>query len=144
MQRRILTMIATVCVIIFCAVSYQGIRSLASSGEEQVKFKYYTQVTLAYGETLWDLSEDYIDYEEYKDKNILFATFCMGPSQWLGQVKSLPGEHYVVNNTYAFYSRYMVTVMPRYMLIDPEGRIVDVDAPKPSSSAKLLLRSVGL
>lgn len=68
MQRRILTMIATVCVIIFCAVSYQGIRSLASSGEEQVKFKYYTQVTLAYGETLWDLSEDYIDYEEYKDK----------------------------------------------------------------------------
>ena len=57
MQRRILTMIATVCVIIFCAVSYQGIRSLASSGEEQVKFKYYTQVTLAYGETLWDLSE---------------------------------------------------------------------------------------
>lgn len=32
MQRRILTMIATVCVIIFCAVSYQGIRSLASSG----------------------------------------------------------------------------------------------------------------
>ena len=67
MQRRILTMIATVCVIIFCAVSYQGIRSLASSGEEQVKFKYYTQVTLAYGETLWDLSENYIDYEEYKD-----------------------------------------------------------------------------
>ena len=43
MQRRILTMIATVCVIIFCAVSYQGIRSLASSGEEQLKFKYYTQ-----------------------------------------------------------------------------------------------------
>ena len=28
----------------------------------------YTQVTFAYGETLWDLSEDYIDYEEYKDK----------------------------------------------------------------------------
>ena len=68
MQRRILTMIATVCVIIFCAVSYHGIRSLASSGEEQLKFKYYTQVTVAYGETLWDLSEDYIDYEEYKDK----------------------------------------------------------------------------
>ena len=86
MQRRILTMIATVCVIIFCAVSYQGIRSLASSGEEQLKFKYYTQVTLAYGETLWDLSEDYIDYEEYKDKNILFATFCMGPSQWLSLI----------------------------------------------------------
>ena len=41
-------------------------------------------------------------------------------SQWLGQVKSLPGEHYVVNNTYAFYSRYMST-MPHSMLIDPEA-----------------------
>lgn len=68
-HRRVFTMIATICVIVFCAVSYQGIRSLASSGEEQLKFKYYTQVTVAYGETLWDLSENYIDYEEYKDKN---------------------------------------------------------------------------
>lgn len=67
-RRRIFTVIATICVIIFCAVSYQGIRSLASSGEDQLKFKYYTQVTVAYGETLWDLSDDYIDYEEYKDK----------------------------------------------------------------------------
>ena len=68
-HRRVFTMITTICVIVFCAVSYQGIRSLASSGEEQLKFKYYTQVTVAYGETLWDLSENYIDYEEYKDKN---------------------------------------------------------------------------
>ena len=68
LHRRILTMIATICVIIFCAVSYQGIRSLASSGEDQPKFKYYTQITVAYGETLWDISGNYIDYEEYKDK----------------------------------------------------------------------------
>ena len=67
-RRRIFTMIATICVIVFCAVSYHGIRSLASSGDDQLKFKYYTQVTVAYGETLWDLSDDYIDYEEYKDK----------------------------------------------------------------------------
>ncbi len=68
MQRRILTMIATICVIVFCAVSYQGIRSLASSGEDPLKFKYYTKVTVAYGETLWDISDNYIDYEEYKNK----------------------------------------------------------------------------
>ena len=67
-RRRIFTMIATICVIVFCVVSYQGIRSLASSGEDQLKFKYYTQVTVAYGETLWDLSDEYIDYEKYKDK----------------------------------------------------------------------------
>ena len=67
-RRRIFGMIATICVIVFCAVSYQGIRSLASSGEDQLKFKYYTQVTVAYGESLWDLSDEYIDYEEYKNK----------------------------------------------------------------------------
>ncbi len=73
LQRRIVTMLATICVIAFCAVSYHGIRSLASSGEDQLKFKYYTQVTVAYGETLWDLSDDYIDYDEYKDKKEYIA-----------------------------------------------------------------------
>ncbi len=109
------------------------------------KFLYICVWALSYGE----MDKEVQDYwkklaEEYKDKNILFVTFCMGPSQWLKHMEDLPGEHYVVNNTYAFYSRYMVTVMPRYMLIDPEGRIVDVNAPQPSGSAKLLLRSVGL
>ena len=61
-----------------------------------------------------------------------------------GTSKKSPRRTLCRKQHYAFYSRYMVTVMPRYMLIDPEGRIVDVDAPKPSSSAKLLLRSVGL
>ena len=61
LQRRIVTMLATICVIAFCAVSYQ------------LKFKYYTQVTVAYGETLWDLSDDYIDYDEYKNKKEYIA-----------------------------------------------------------------------
>lgn len=72
-QRRIYTMIATICMIVVCAVSFHGIRSVASNGENQLKFKYYTQVTVAYGETLWDLSDCYIDYEEYKDKNAYIA-----------------------------------------------------------------------
>ena len=73
LQRRICTMIATICMIVVCAVSFHGIRSVASNGEDQLKFKYYTQVTVAYGETLWDLSDSYIDYEEYKDKNEYIA-----------------------------------------------------------------------
>ena len=66
--------------------------------------------------------------------------FCMGSSQWLDKVKNLPGEHYVVNNTYAFYSRYMVTVMPRYMLIDPEGELSMLMLRNHQGSAKLLLK----
>ena len=73
LQRRICTMMATLCMIVVCAVAFHGIRSMASNGENQLKFKYYTQVTVAYGETLWDLSDSYIDYEEYKDKNEYIA-----------------------------------------------------------------------
>ena len=73
LQRRICTMMATICMIVVCAVAFHGIRSMASNGENQLKFKYYTQVTVAYGENLWDLSDSYIDYEEYKDKNEYIA-----------------------------------------------------------------------
>lgn len=73
LQRRIFAMIATVCMIAFCAVSYHGIRSLASNGTDELKFKYYTQVTVSYGETLWELADSYMDDEEYKDKNAYIA-----------------------------------------------------------------------
>ena len=59
LQRRICTMMATLCMIVVCAVAFHGIRSMASNGENQLKFKYYTQVTVAYGETLWDLSDSF-------------------------------------------------------------------------------------
>lgn len=109
------------------------------------EFLYICAWTPGYGEMKPDVQEKWREFaEEYKDKNIRFVTFCLGPSQNLEQVKDLPGEHFVVNNIYAFSSRYMVSLTPRYMLIDPEGRIVDVNAPKPSGSAKLLLRSMGL
>ena len=45
-QCRIFSMIVTACVIAFCAVSYHGIRSMASNGTDDLKFKYYTQVTV--------------------------------------------------------------------------------------------------
>lgn len=56
--------LATVCMITICAVSYGSIRSDASSG-----FKYYTSVTVEAGESLWDIAEEYIDYDYYKDRN---------------------------------------------------------------------------
>lgn len=59
-----LTVFVTICMIMVCAISYDSIRSNASSG-----FKYYTQVTVEAGENLWDIAEKYIDYDFYKDKN---------------------------------------------------------------------------
>lgn len=56
--------LATACMITICAASYGSIRSDASSG-----FKYYTSVTVEAGESLWDIAEEYIDYDYYKDRN---------------------------------------------------------------------------
>lgn len=63
-----LTVFATVCMIMICAISYDTIRSNASSG-----FKYYKQVTVEAGDSLWDIAEEYIDYDYYKDKNSYIA-----------------------------------------------------------------------
>lgn len=56
--------LATVGMISICAVSYRSIRTSASSG-----FKYYTSVTVENGETLWDIADEFIDYNYYKNKN---------------------------------------------------------------------------
>lgn len=59
---------ATVCMIMVCAISYDTIKSKASGG-----FKYYTQVTVEAGENLWDIAEEYIDYNFYEDKSSYIA-----------------------------------------------------------------------
>ena len=52
------------CIMLICALSYGAIKSKANSG-----FKYYTSVTVGTGETLWELADNYIDYNYYKNKS---------------------------------------------------------------------------
>lgn len=59
-----LSMLAVTCAIIFGAGIYPSIRTNAGNG-----FKYYTSVVIEPGETLWNLADEYIDYNHYKDKN---------------------------------------------------------------------------
>lgn len=67
--RRKLTLVAiTFCLIMTCAISYHSIKSSATSGAD-MKFKYYTSITVQNGETLWGIADDYIDYSQYKNKN---------------------------------------------------------------------------
>ncbi len=64
-SRMVISMISlTVLMILVCSLSYRAIKTDANSG-----FKYYTRVTIGAGETLWELSDDYIDYEHYRDKS---------------------------------------------------------------------------
>lgn len=73
LRRRCLTLAMTVCLIAVCAISYHSIRSSANTGNDQLNFKYYTNITVAYGETLWDIADEYIDYGQYKNKETYIA-----------------------------------------------------------------------
>lgn len=57
-------MLALAGIIIGGGFYVSSIRSSAGNG-----FKYYTSITIEYGETLWSLADEYIDYDNYKDKN---------------------------------------------------------------------------
>lgn len=55
---------AAICMVLICSLSYRAIKSNASSG-----FKYYTSITVNTGDTLWNIADEYIDYDFYKNKN---------------------------------------------------------------------------
>ena len=63
-----LTVAAIICIILICAISYSSIRAQANTG-----FKYYTSVTVESGETLWSITDRFIDYEYYEDKDAYIA-----------------------------------------------------------------------
>ncbi|MGN1146573.1 MAG: LysM peptidoglycan-binding domain-containing protein [Acetatifactor sp.] len=73
LRNRLFTVFMTICLIAVFAVSYCSIKSSASIGRDQLQFKYYTSITVQYGETLWDIADDYIDYNQYKDKSVYIA-----------------------------------------------------------------------
>lgn len=67
-RRRCMMLIMTVCLIMVGTVSYHSIKLSANTGEN-LYFKYYTNITVSYGETLWEIADEYIDYNQYEDKN---------------------------------------------------------------------------
>lgn len=73
LRRRCSLFMIAMCLAAVCTISYHAISSRASTGKEQVSFKYYTNITVRYGESLWDIADSYIDYEQYKDKNAYIA-----------------------------------------------------------------------
>ncbi len=68
-RRKCMIFLMSVCMIIVCSISYHAIQSSANTGSEKLNFKYYTSITVESGDTLWDIADKYIDYNEYRDKN---------------------------------------------------------------------------
>lgn len=54
----------TLCMVVICAAFCGTIKANANSG-----YKYYTDIIVEPGDSLWTLAEEYVDYDHYKDIN---------------------------------------------------------------------------
>ena len=89
----------------------------------------------------------YIDElkEEYEGKNIAFVSISFDSEEdkekWKNFVddRDLSGPQYWVDeeNHDAFSSAFNIQMIPRFVMIDDEGKIVDANAPRPSDAEKV-------
>ncbi len=76
--------------------------------------------------------------KKYRGRNISFLTVSIdggkegNPWKEVPEQKKYAGLHALWDEKGGFRSDYMVGSVPRFILIDPEGRIMDADAPRPS------------
>ena len=92
--------------------------------------------------------------ETYHDKNIAFVSISVDDAKRSGTMekanadwkkmvseKELTGVQLFSDNAWKseFIQAYKIRGIPRFILIDPQGKIVNADAPRPSSSALIEL-----
>lgn len=87
--------------------------------------------------------------KEFKDRNIVFVGLSIDKADrkktWLSFVKDreLPGVQVTTEGDMTFVNAVNMTIIPRYLLIDPEGKIFDADLPRPSNPGlKKFLNSI--
>ena len=89
-----------------------------------------------------DLKALLLDYEE---SNLRFVGISIDQQEdielWKEKIveEQLPGTQLIMENGWqsTFKSDYVVSSVPRFILIDEEGKFIDVDAPRPSEGNKL-------
>ncbi|MCF7568285.1 TlpA family protein disulfide reductase [Sabulilitoribacter arenilitoris] len=80
--------------------------------------------------------------KKYHGKNIHFVSLSVDKikdkEKWMNMVKDeeLTGIQLLANNDFNsdFVKGYMINAIPQFILLDPDGNIVDKNAPRPSSS----------
>lgn len=81
--------------------------------------------------------------ESFHDKNIAFVSISVDTKKdyekWKKMVadKQLGGIQLIADNDWnsQFVLDYSITAIPRFILLDPDGKIVNADAPRPSDPA---------
>ncbi|MCR5254391.1 MAG: LysM peptidoglycan-binding domain-containing protein [Acetatifactor sp.] len=66
-RRRMIVFALAVSMILVTLISAFSFKSSAESSIDH-EYKYYTSVTVKYGDTLYDISDRYIDYDHYASK----------------------------------------------------------------------------
>ena len=89
--------------------------------------------------------------EKYRDKNIVFMSISIDHEQayetWKNMVveKELSGVQLYAGQDKDWGGKLMISGIPRFILVDPQGNVVKADAPRPSSEAiKELLESLDI
>jgi thiol-disulfide isomerase/thioredoxin len=89
--------------------------------------------------------------KEYHDKNIHFVSISMDAlkdhDKWKKMIadKQMTGVQLYYKEDKSFAEAYKVQGIPRFILIDPQGNIVNADAPRPSDKKlKELFTSLGI
>lgn len=88
--------------------------------------------------------------KEYMDKDIHFLTIAIGESANQKHWKDFLAENFHAGiHTFAdakneFNKDYMIISVPRFILIGPDGVIIDANAPRPSGQIRLLLDELGI
>lgn len=85
--------------------------------------------------------------EDYHDKNITFVSISVDElkdhDKWKQMVssKELGGVQLMADNAWksSFVTDYAIDGIPRFILIDPNGKIVNADAPRPSDEKLIKL-----
>lgn len=67
----LLTVAATVCMILICSVSYRALDTNANDG-----FKYYTDITVKTGESLWEIAGEHVDGIHYDSRESYISEVC--------------------------------------------------------------------
>jgi hypothetical protein len=75
-RRRLVSLLMAVCLVAVCVVSYHSLKTSANTGAEEINLKYYTGITVKSGDTLWNIADEYIDYNKYKDKEAYISEVC--------------------------------------------------------------------
>lgn len=67
-RKRILIFFLTIIVMFGVGVGFGTLLAKAEEPDKDLVYKYYTSIKVQPGDTLWDIAEEYIDYDYYSTR----------------------------------------------------------------------------